>query len=170
MLGDLTVERVDILDNLVRLRQLVLEVLTRCSHVRVLALGSGPQLLDLSIVRVDEDKLASDVRHHGLKGVFIGVGAENNDLASRRPALHAMIEVVVVHQESDMASSNACSHHPRRAKSGSEGSAYIDDSNVGDYVVKQLWASGLDVDGLSEGDLDVSNVSVAENVLAADRF
>ena len=74
-------------------------VLARCGHVGVLALGSGPQRLDLSIVRVDEDKLAPDLGHHGLESVFIEAGAEKNDLASRRPGLLAMIEGVVVHRE-----------------------------------------------------------------------
>jgi len=108
----------------------------------------------------------------------------------RSAGLLAMIEVVVVlHRESDMASSDnddplaiatlvevqgsgalviRCLQGSNlQAKSGSEGTAYVGGGKVGGDVIEQLWASGLGVDSLPEGDLDIGNVSVAENVLAA---
>ena len=98
-------EVVYVRDRLPRLGQLYLVVLSRSSSPGLLALNGLAQIIELTLVRPDEDELAPDFAHHALEGVGVGFAAEDDNVDTTLAWLLARIELVRVcgRRESDVA-------------------------------------------------------------------
>lgn len=192
VLGNVTVERVYGRDRLLRLRQLVLKILARLSYRGVLALNGLSQRSKLPLVLIDKDKLAPDLGHHVLEGVWVRFAAEDENVVTRLASPLALIELVAVHarRESNVAGGQeedpvafaalaevqgtgalevrSVSGSDLNTKSASEGATDVSGGVYGEDVVEKPWANGLGEDGLPESDLDVGELSSGEDLLAAD--
>ena len=107
VLGNVTVERVYGRDCLLRPHQLALKLLARLSYRGVLTLNGLPQRSKFHIVLIDKDKLAPDLGHHVLEGIYVCFTAKDENLMTRLAGPLALIELVAVYarRESDVAGS-----------------------------------------------------------------
>ena len=191
-LRNINVKLVQGLNLLLRLLQQSTKPLLCLSPCVFLALNGPLQAFELIFVVVDQASLTLNLAHNRLDCVLVGFVAEEDDLATRLAITVDGVEVVATYarRENDMAgrkdedpvafaafanieASGAfevrcifCSNLQTECRSKSV--AYVGSwVHTGD-VVEELRTGRPDDDRLSECDLDVSNLKLCKNPLAAD--
>jgi hypothetical protein len=178
-------------DRLLCIHQFVFKMVARVSYGGVLAVNGLPQPSKLPLVLIDRVKLGSDPVHHGLEGIWVGLAAKDENLMMRLASLVCIRLVtmcalresdVACSQEEDMVAYAALaevqgtgafqvrygSGSNLNTEIGSQWATYVGNGVEGGDMVEKPRASGPGVDGLPEGDLDVGELCVSEDPLAAD--
>ena len=187
-LRDRTVELVQSSRRLLRLRQRTLMLLPRVSCLNVLPLDSLPQSLKPVVYR---DSVEPNLVHDGLEYALVSLTAEQHDLVTGRAISIAGVELirVLARRENSMpdrqkeypvafaafAEVDTTSAFDVRVGLGSdpetegrsEWGAHVDDWVIEGGVSKKLRTSRPGEDRLAECDLDVSDLILGEDLLAA---
>jgi hypothetical protein len=103
VLGDISMERGDLLSRLLRLRQFALELLARICYPSIFTLYNLPQRLNLHLVVTDEENMVPNLGHHNLEGVNAGLIAKDENRLTRHDIILTVIELILTEQrESEM--------------------------------------------------------------------